>query len=922
MREASPWNKSIPPAVEFGGLRLAPDKLAIKNTESWKNYSDGLRAMAEFDPYLKWLGIRDAQRPPSHYRLLGVEPFESDTEVIGAAADRQMAHVRSFQAGEHAELARQILSELAMARRCLMSPEKRQAYDRELAASPPAAPVAQASIGEPPRPAPAEPPLARPVVNVPQSIRVNSTAERKRRQSVWPLVLAAVGAVICATVGIAVYINVFNNNSPAEADLDPQASGVGDGGSGSAGASGRGDVADLGAGAADKKGGNNKAGGNNKEDVGQGRDAENGKGLADSGQPSAEQRSRSRRAPWRTQWAAGPLPGYLADQREPLGKPLQHFHVALALRKYDQAKQVYDRLMESARAAELGGDSIEAQFDRARDRFDQLQEFWKIYAEQVQRLEPGAEIRFNQQMVEVVSVDGTHVELRAGNGEQQRFQLDRNVVRFELAIAVVRERGEAETKPLVDFFWQVDHLARADRLPFAYDHQLALADCAQLAGSLLPNANVPMPADPQRPFGDGTEGPGLPVVSGGSRIAPPDATQQVEQREVYRALFGAEENAARSSEERLAFAARLAEAAAGSGQDPDSQHLRYVVMEKAADFYVEGGRLDQAVELLLERGKIFEVDALADCLEFNQKFTRIYRLKSLSAEQLEKTIRLYSQLWDAAIEQEKFDVAARWIDEGRAVLRTMDDRDSLKELSVLEGHVRDRSKLQAACQQAVETLGQQPDDPVLLTQIAEFEFAVRGDLDAIEQLAAGDSRLFGGPARVMVESGAQPDTQQQTAIGDAWFNDWEQGTRFENWVCGRQALAAYESLLESAGSDALPLATREQVQRRVEQLREELEIFDAGQASAIPRALFENSWAIAWASETPWSQLRFRRDRTVRFVRNGQEQTQTWSFVDGVLQFRAQNRVYSFRPGGARQLNCQVYVPANRKTIHGVGTPE
>ncbi len=40
-----------------------------------------------FDPYLEWLGIRDEQRPPNHYRLLGVEPFENDPKVIASAAD-------------------------------------------------------------------------------------------------------------------------------------------------------------------------------------------------------------------------------------------------------------------------------------------------------------------------------------------------------------------------------------------------------------------------------------------------------------------------------------------------------------------------------------------------------------------------------------------------------------------------------------------------------------------------------------------------------------------------------------------------------------------------------------------------------------------------------------------------------------------
>jgi hypothetical protein len=35
-----------------------------------------------FDPYHKWLGILPKDQPPHHYRLLAIEPFESDPDVI------------------------------------------------------------------------------------------------------------------------------------------------------------------------------------------------------------------------------------------------------------------------------------------------------------------------------------------------------------------------------------------------------------------------------------------------------------------------------------------------------------------------------------------------------------------------------------------------------------------------------------------------------------------------------------------------------------------------------------------------------------------------------------------------------------------------------------------------------------------------
>jgi len=88
--------------------------------------------MADFDPYLKWLGIRDPQRPVNFYRLLGLELFENDPEIIANAADRQMVHVRSYQGGPHGELSQQILSELAVGRRCLLTMNEKVVYDNQL----------------------------------------------------------------------------------------------------------------------------------------------------------------------------------------------------------------------------------------------------------------------------------------------------------------------------------------------------------------------------------------------------------------------------------------------------------------------------------------------------------------------------------------------------------------------------------------------------------------------------------------------------------------------------------------------------------------------------------------------------------------------------------------------------------------------
>jgi len=99
----------------------------------------------QFDPYHRWLGIPPKHQPADHYRLLGLERFEDDLEVIVDAAERQTAHVRRYALGPNQILSQKILNELAAAQSCLMDPVEKARYDgdlrqRQAASTPQAAP--------------------------------------------------------------------------------------------------------------------------------------------------------------------------------------------------------------------------------------------------------------------------------------------------------------------------------------------------------------------------------------------------------------------------------------------------------------------------------------------------------------------------------------------------------------------------------------------------------------------------------------------------------------------------------------------------------------------------------------------------------------------------------------------------------------
>lgn len=89
-------------------------------------------ALSPFDPYAEWLGIAPEERPIDNYRLLGLSRFETDASRIASAADERMGQIRKFQTGPRGRYTQKLLNELAAAKGCLLSPERKAAYDQAL----------------------------------------------------------------------------------------------------------------------------------------------------------------------------------------------------------------------------------------------------------------------------------------------------------------------------------------------------------------------------------------------------------------------------------------------------------------------------------------------------------------------------------------------------------------------------------------------------------------------------------------------------------------------------------------------------------------------------------------------------------------------------------------------------------------------
>ena len=80
----------------------------------------------------KWLGIPAEEQPANHYRLLGLELFESDRATIDGAAKRLMGFLQKQLSGPDQAAIRKLLDRISDARRCLLLTDRKTAYDQRL----------------------------------------------------------------------------------------------------------------------------------------------------------------------------------------------------------------------------------------------------------------------------------------------------------------------------------------------------------------------------------------------------------------------------------------------------------------------------------------------------------------------------------------------------------------------------------------------------------------------------------------------------------------------------------------------------------------------------------------------------------------------------------------------------------------------
>jgi hypothetical protein len=111
-----------------------------------------------------WLGLSPGEWPPDHYRLLGLDPADTDPQQIEQHVHQRLEQVRRYQL-LHPELVTEAMNRLAQAFVCLTDPEARRAYDSARAGK---------ALVVVPEPGPVSPPRPETILVVPMRVGARS----------------------------------------------------------------------------------------------------------------------------------------------------------------------------------------------------------------------------------------------------------------------------------------------------------------------------------------------------------------------------------------------------------------------------------------------------------------------------------------------------------------------------------------------------------------------------------------------------------------------------------------------------------------------------------------------------------------------------------------------------------------------------
>jgi hypothetical protein len=808
-----------------------------------------------FDPYFEWLSIRDDEKPPNHYRLLGTDLFEDNVSVVANAADRQMAHVRRFQGGKHSEVSQKLLNELAAAKICLLNPAKKQQYDERLRkkldivdpealigdahgssefaaieGSDASAKLVDSTIDR-------DLPKGGVLVASNGSHRRGESAGGRDRHTrfstvrVWALPAGCL--VLAGILTWALWSSRANSVSPDDDDQGAVASSRDDAETNERDSLGHAPPSDM-------------------RDEGDNVPRETTESPPNSANDAVEESAST--APWdhpRRKNNAPARPAPALKIREPVLASLNRARAALSNREPAVALAALD---DAAAVAELSDEETEVL--RHRYLSDTLRGFWDAIPAETARLNAGDKFEFRNAPVTVVSVMDSEIVLRSENGVERAFSLERAELDPDLAVALVSiglDLESPDSLAMLAVFELCDRdgcfenaAAWLEQIDGSHEGPKELTremgfDFAALAPYHAPPTEKTFAA----PVDDAATGP---VATATKKRPRPSNQALAKAKEKIGTAYGASLDGMTPEEGTNLAQQLLRDAVRMSGEDDDA--AQYMLLGLACKLATDAGDVELMLGVLDELDDRFEVDAP----KLRESKLRELIAGAITKEQARSAATVAIDLADQAVNDEQFDLASKLADAAFAAAQKADDPGLVKELRARSQEIDDLERLFTRMQPYLEKLKDDPDDPTANLRVGHFYCFGKGDFDkGLPYLAkAGDSDLTPRAKRDLANP-TKP--QDRFEIAEDW---WEYGQR-------RTSAVETKAKLRAVHWYQLALPELSTLDKRIAEKR--IEEFLVGSTVAkkekkpakrdLNKYLTSQLFDVAWSDSSAWNSCRF-----------------------------------------------------------------
>ena len=692
-----------------------------------------------FDPYLKWLGIRDAERPPNHYRLLGLDLFESDPDVINGAADRQMSHVRTFQTGAHAAESQKLLNELAVARRCLLNQESRDAYDLKLQSKNlevhtqrSAAPLANAKI-----------------IDDFGGGRLASHRD-KIPKSFWIMATGWIGGGIAALVLAYFLINssLFqqeaklvekqtdrNDNSrpsvsrsKTAADLDPPVQSEKTQTLPLSAPSGETKEARTKKQTRDKKNNKSKTAANDKTN------------STDTAKPPAPKPPTmspktnpiTAVAPWDQAERLPELPDFISQPNSEADLRFQPVYIGLAMRQYDLVRKFYPKV-------ESFSDQLSKPID-VNKALSQLDQFWQQVHMSAQQLRLGDTLSWSGQIVKVKAVSDRAIELlwvptegASAPSSSKLFPIGKERMDRGLAIALA-EQNLSQTETVVESFRQLDFL----------------------------HANIPVP--PELTIGSGVNlnpEAGMLGTEESLKLALPEKQDLLEAQNTIQDLYSGG-----LSKQNFWSQQQLGSQLIADATSARDSALRYALLDEVRQLGIRWGEGELVFRSLSEMNDAYQFDYwdnLPDALSAAMN-------RAKSDVQFGSITNGAFKAIDQAVQHNQLEVATRLAKEGLAAAKKLGVENQIRIFDDYRKQLNEMIEWADLAPQALDRIKTDPDNTKARLAAGRHLCFVKGDWEAgREHLAqSGSSKLT---RIIQQEQDLNNDNVKSSlSLADAWYD--------------------------------------------------------------------------------------------------------------------------------------------------------